>query len=165
MIRVLVSACLLGEKVRFNGKDAFVDSPIVSRWLADGRVVPFCPELAGGLGVPRPPAEIGGGDGQDVLDGRRLVVTSTGADVTQAFLRGAFGALDAARAQDVRLAVLKDGSPSCASGSLYDGTFSGATRSGMGVTAALLERDGIRVFSEHALARAAAYLETLERRG
>lgn len=165
MIRVLVSACLLGERVRFNGKDAFVDSPAVSRWLAEGRIVPFCPELAGGLGVPRPPAEIRGGDGQGVLDGRAIVVTNAGADVTRAFVEGARLALDAARVHGVRLAVLKEGSPSCASRSPYDGTFSGATRAGLGVTAALLEREGIRVFSEHTLADAADYVDTLERHG
>ena len=58
MIRVLVSACLLGEKVRYNGADAASGSRILEDWVREGRVVPFCPEVAGGLGVPRPPAEI-----------------------------------------------------------------------------------------------------------
>ena len=57
MIRVLVSACLLGERVRYNGAEATSESPVLARWTAEGRVVPFCPEVAGGLGVPRPPAE------------------------------------------------------------------------------------------------------------
>ena len=78
------------------------------------------------------------------------------------FVRGAHLALDAARAQNVRLAVLKDGSPSCASELIYDGSFSGRRQSGRGVTAALLERHGIRVFSERRIDEAAAYLKTIE---
>jgi uncharacterized protein YbbK (DUF523 family) len=164
MIRILVSACLLGEEVRYNGRNATSTSPIVTKWLSEGRIVSFCPEVAGGLGVPRPPAEIQGIDGDSVLQGAGRVVTESGAEVTDAFLRGAQLALEAARAQNVRLAVLKDGSPSCGSGFVYDGTFSGQRRAGHGVTAALLERNAIRVFSERQLAEAAEYLEQLERR-
>ena len=115
--------------------------------------MPFCPEVAGGFGVPRPAAEI---------DSRGRVMTQAGADVTDGFVRGARLALDAARAQNVRLAVLKDGSPSCASDLIYDGSFSGRKRAGHGVTTALLERHGIRVFSELRVDEAAAYLETIE---
>jgi uncharacterized protein YbbK (DUF523 family) len=153
VIRVLVSACLLGEKVRYNGAAATSSSAQLSRWLAEGRVVPFCPEVAGGLGVPRPAAE---------LDGRGRVMTQAGADVTDGFLRGAQLALDAARAQNVRLAVLKDGSPSCASDLIHDGSFSGRKRSGQGVTTAVLERHGIRVFSELRVDEAAAFLEAID---
>jgi len=162
VIRVLVSACLLGEEVRYNGASALVSSPVLARWLAEGRVIRFCPEVAGGLGVPRPAAEISGGGGDAVLDGQARVVTKAGADVTASFLRGAHAALDAAAAQNVRLAILKDGSPSCASEAIYDGTFSGVTHDGRGVTAALLERHGIRVFSERHLPEAADYLHRLE---
>ncbi len=140
---VLVSACLLGERVRYNGRDAQANSAVLERWRAEGRLVPFCPEVAGGLGVPRPPAEIQGGGG---------------ADVTHAFERGARLALDEAVAHDVRVAILKDGSPSCGTTRIADGSFSGRDRQAAGVTAALLERHGIRVFSEHQLAEADAYL-------
>jgi uncharacterized protein YbbK (DUF523 family) len=153
VIRVLVSACLLGEKVRYNGAAASSSSAQLARWIAEGRVVPFCPEVAGGFGVPRRAAEI---------DGRGRVMTQAGADVTDGFLRGAQLALDAARAQTVRVAVLKDGSPSCASELIHDGSFSGHTRAGQGVTTALLEGHGIRVFSELRVDDAAAYLETIE---
>jgi uncharacterized protein YbbK (DUF523 family) len=153
VIRVLVSACLLGEKVRYNGAAASSSSAQLARWLSEGRVVPFCPEVAGGFGVPRPAAEI---------DGRGRVMTQAGADVTDGFRRGAQLALDAARAHNVRVAVLKDGSPSCASDVIHDGSFSGRKRPGQGVTAALLERHGIRVFSELRVDEAAAYLETIE---
>lgn len=162
MIRVLVSACLLGEKVRYSGADAASASPILAAWVREGRVVPFCPELAGGLGVPRPPAEIVGAGGDAVMDGTARVVTVHGADVTEPFLRGARLALDAALPADVRLAVLKDGSPSCGSEIIHDGSFGGRTRDGMGVTAAVLQRAGIAVFSEKRLDDAAMYLELLE---
>ncbi len=155
---VLVSACLLGERVRYNGRDAQASSAILERWRAEGRLVPFCPEVAGGLGVPRPAAEIQGGGGADVLAGRARVVTAAGADVTHAFERGAQLALAEAIAHDVRVAILKDGSPSCGTGQIADGSFSGGRRDAAGVTAALLERHGIRVFSEHQLAEADAYL-------
>jgi uncharacterized protein YbbK (DUF523 family) len=162
MIKVLVSACLLGEKVRYNGASAPTDSSILAQWLNEGRIVPFCPEVAGGLGVPRPAAEISGASGEAVLDGQASVITASQTDVTQHFLRAAQLALAAARSHNVRLAILKDGSPSCGSGSIYDGTFSGRKRSGHGVTTALLERHGIRVFSELHLAEASHHLKTIE---
>ena len=163
MIRVLVSACLLGEKVRYNGADAASGSRILSGWRAEDRIVPFCPEVAGGLGVPRPAAEIRGGDGNGVLDGTGRVVTRTGDDVTGAFLRGAELAWREAAAHGARLAVLKEGSPSCGSGFVYDGSFSVRRQAGRGVTAALLERNGIRVFSDLHMEEADEYLRSLER--
>jgi uncharacterized protein YbbK (DUF523 family) len=163
MIRVLVSACLLGEKVRYNGADAASGSGTLKEWMAEERVVPFCPEVAGGLGVPRPAAEIRGEAGDAVLDGTAEVVTRTGDAVTPAFLRGARQALDVAVTSGARLAILKEGSPSCGSGFIYDGSFGGRRKAGRGVTAALLERHGIRVFSDLRIDEAAAYLRTLER--
>lgn len=163
MIRVLVSACLLGEKVRYSGADAECLHPVLAQWTAERRIVPFCPEVAGGLGVPRPAAEIRGGTGVAVLDGAGRVVTAAGDDVSEAFLRGARLALERALAEGVRLAVLKEGSPSCGSGFVYDGSFTGAKQQGVGVTAALLQRNGIRVFSEQRLDEASDYVRTLER--
>jgi uncharacterized protein YbbK (DUF523 family) len=161
MIKVLVSACLVGERVRYHGGDAACAHPVLSRWLSEGRVLPFCPEVAGGLGVPRPAAELQGGVGEDLLDGAARATTKDGRDVTSAFLAGARAALAAAVAGGVGLAVLKEGSPSCGSGSVYDGSFSGARRPGRGVTAALLERSGIRVFSDAQLDEADRYLAKL----
>lgn len=158
MIKILVSACLLGENVRYNGASAPAHHDVLARWLDEGRVVRFCPEVAGGLGVPRPAAEIESADGAAVLDGLTRVVTREQADVTGHFVRGTHLALDAARGNGVRLAILKDGSPSCGTTAIYDGTFSGVTRRGPGVTAALLERHGIRVFSERQIEAAAAHL-------
>jgi uncharacterized protein YbbK (DUF523 family) len=164
VIRVLVSACLLGERVRYNGADATAHHAVLEAWLAEGRVVPFCPEVAGGLGVPRPAAEIQEAGGAEVLDGVVRVLTRTGTDVTASFLSGARQALDAALAGSVRLAVLKDGSPSCGTSFVHDGSFSSRRRNDRGVTAALLEREGIRVFSEARLEEADRYLRALEDR-
>jgi uncharacterized protein YbbK (DUF523 family) len=166
MLQILVSACLLGEKVRYNGADSLSAHPVLRQWLDQGRVVPFCPELAAGLGVPRPPAEIQGSAGRHggdaVLDGAARIVTRTHADVTDAFVRGATLAADAARARGVRVAILKEGSPSCGSTRIADGSFSGTQVPGRGVTAALLEREGVRVFSEEAIDAAAEYVRQLE---
>lgn len=162
MIRVLVSSCLLGEPVRYHGGDALCASRVLDRWRAEGRVVPFCPETAAGLPVPRAAAEIAGGDGVSVLKGEAFVGDSTGTDVTAAFVRGARSTLEAAVANGVRLAVLKDGSPSCGTTYVYDGSFRGQRGPGRGVTAALLLDAGIRPFSERQWDEAASYLQALE---
>lgn len=162
MVRILVSACLLGREVRYDGTDNAVGSERLAAWRREGRIVPFCPEVAGGLGTPRPPAEIAGGTGVDVLEGDARVVTEEGTDVTDAYLAGARSALEAARAAEAELALLKEGSPSCGSGYVYDGSFTGTPRDGAGVTAALLERRGIAVYDETDVERAAAHLDRLE---
>lgn len=145
----LVSACLLGICTRYDGGCCPV--PQLIQLAAQGLVVPVCPEVAGGLPVPRPPAEIGGGDGQSVLDGQARVLTVDGQDVTEAFLAGARRALETAQRLGVRRAVLKDDSPSCGCHRIYDGTFSGHMVSGQGVATALLQRNGIAVLSEEDL--------------
>jgi uncharacterized protein YbbK (DUF523 family) len=150
--KILVSACLLGERVRYNGGAAACDDPVLLRWLAEGRVVSVCPEVAGGLGTPRPPAE------RQAL----RVMTRSAVDVTSAFARGAECARDTARAHRIRIAILKDGSPSCGSSYVYDGTFTGRRIEDVGVTTAMLQRYGVRVFSEGQLDEAAAYLAGLE---
>jgi uncharacterized protein YbbK (DUF523 family) len=155
---VLVSACLLGEKTRYDGKEKTCDSPVLRQWRIEGRMIPFCPEAAGGLPIPRPASEITGGDGNGVLARTARVVDRTGRDVTDAFLTGAEIALKMAEESGIRLAVLKSNSPSCGNDGVYDGSFSGTLRSGPGVTAALLKRNGIRVFNEHQIAEAGAYL-------
>jgi uncharacterized protein YbbK (DUF523 family) len=122
----------------------------------------MCPETAGGLPVPRPPAEIAGGDGTDVLRGKAFVWDATGLDVTRPFVEGARATLDRALASGVRLAVLKDGSPSCATTYVYDGSFRGQRDRGQGVSTAMLSAAGIRTFSEREIEEAAAYLRELE---
>lgn len=164
MIKILISACLLGERVRYHGGDAALAHPILEQWRREGRLVPFCPEVAGGLSVPRPAAEIQGTGGAAVLRGTARVITSAGADVTDAFLAGARAALDAALRAGARVAVLKNGSPSCGVTEIYDGTFSGRRRPGIGTTAALLSERQVRVFDESELESARAYVAELERR-
>lgn len=162
MNKILVSACLLGERVRYDGRDP-VDVPGILRdWQAQGRVIALCPEVAGGLPVPRAPAEIVAGDARLVLAGRNRVVNVHGADVTAPFLQGAALALQTARAHGIRMAILKDGSPSCGSTRIHDGTFSRRHVDGSGVTALVLEQNGVRVFSETAIAAAAQWLVRLD---
>ena len=155
--KVLVSACLLGQPVRYDGR-ASGHPDVLQAWQREGRVVPLCPEVAGGLPTPRPPAEIPGGQGGAVLDGDAQVVTIVGEDVSAAFLAGARLALELVRRHGIRVAVLKSGSPSCGNRLVYDGTFSGSKINGEGVTSALLRREGVLVFSELELDEAARAL-------
>jgi len=163
MEKILISACLLGERVRYDGRGAAIAGGTLDRWRAEGRLVPICPEVAGGLRVPRPAAELRGGDGRGVWAGDARVVTIGGRDLTAAFQSGARAALELARRHSIRVAVLKERSPSCGSSSVYDGAFTGTRIDGMGVTAALLRAEGIHVFSEaeDELAEADAYLRSL----
>jgi len=160
MEKILVSRCLLGHRVRYDG-GASGPFDQLQQWLDEGRVVPLCPEVAGGLPTPRAAAEIPGGQGAQVLDGDAAVITTDGEDVTVQFLSGAHQALDLVREHRIRIAVLKANSPSCGNLLTYDGTFSGVRVSGEGVTAALLKRQGVRVFNEMELAEAALALKAL----
>jgi len=139
----LVSACLLGIPCAYDGQGRLVEA--LSSLAALGQVVPICPEVAGGLPIPRPTAEIVGRDGGDVLDSRAQVVTIAGDDVTAAFLRGAERALAVAQQHGISIAILRQRSPSCGSACIYDGTHSGTLIEGQGVTTALLRRHGIEV--------------------
>lgn len=161
MEKILISACLLGQKVRYDAKGAEVRSELLSRWEAEGRLVPICPEVVGGLPVPRPAAELQG-PAAEVLRGLSSVRTAAGEDVSAAFRKGAFVALELARRHGIRLAILKERSPSCGSGAVYDGSFSGQKIPGEGVTAALLRQRGVRVFSEDQLAEADAFFRLVE---
>lgn len=147
--KILISACLLGHAVRYDGKGKPLIHPAIDRWREEGRLVTICPELAGGMSVPRPPAEIENGmTGADVLAGRARVVEITGGDVTEEFVAGAHRALELAQANACTHALLIDGSPSCGSGFIYDGSFAGRRHAGNGVTAALLAQSGIVVCSD-----------------
>ena len=143
---ILVSACLAGRACRYDGTGAYEDT--VATLVAEGRAVLVCPEVEGGLGTPRPAAEIQGGDGDDVLDGRARVITRDGLDVTDSYIKGAKHALAAARASGAKAAILKARSPSCGKAGVYDGTFTRSLQPGDGVTAALLRREGIEVVTE-----------------
>jgi len=154
--KVLISACLLGERVRYHGGDARREHPAIDRWQAEGRLVPLCPEVTGGLSTPRPAAEI-----MVTPEGRR-VLTAAGTDVTGAFERGAEAAARTCAAHGIRVAILKDGSPSCGRTYIHNGQFKGTKKRGeVGVTAALLQRHGIAVFNEHQIAEAEKKLKSL----
>lgn len=147
--RILVSACLLGRPVRYNGSAKPLAHPALQRWQAEGRVVAICPELTAGFSVPRPPAEITAGkSGDAVLAGNAAVIEANGTDVTALYLAGAQAALDLARRQNCRFALLIDGSPSCGSSFVHNGDFDGTIQAGAGVTAALLRAHGIAVFAD-----------------
>ena len=146
--KILVSACLMGELVRYDG-EIFSDRPaLLKEWEKQGLIVSICPEVAGGLPTPRPPAEIQKGVGEDVVAGEANVIFIDGEDVTEAFLKGARAALQLAKEHEVKIAILKAYSPSCGSKLTYDGSFSDSLIEGQGVTAALLMKNGIRVFNE-----------------
>ena len=144
---ILVSSCRLGECTKYSGghnRHPFFETK------REG-IVSVCPEVMGGLLTPRPPAEIVGGSGTDVINGMCRVCSKVGADVTGEFLCGAKKTLSLAKEHHVRYAVLKESSPSCGSHTIYDGTFSGVKRAGEGVTTALLCAHGIMVYSEKEL--------------
>lgn len=147
-MKILVSACLVGKRVRYDGAVVQPVHPTLAKWHQMKMLVPFCPEVEGGLTIPRPASEIVEGDGFLVLNGNAKIVTVHGRDVTDFFLAGAKDALQHARRFEIEFAILKDGSPSCGSSYIYDGSFSKQTKPGKGVTAAILEQNGIRVFSE-----------------
>lgn len=135
-MRLLISACLLGCPCRYDG--ASKEHPLAKELARRYELVPVCPEQLGGLPTPRPPAER--------RDGR--VVTRDGGDVTARYRRGAEEALRLCRGLGCEAAVLKERSPSCGSGTVYDGTFSGALVPGSGVTAELLSAHGVPVYGE-----------------
>ncbi|NWF37447.1 DUF523 domain-containing protein [Mariprofundus sp. KV] len=147
MQKIMVSACLLGEKVRYDGGDC-CQAGLIAQWQSEGRLIAICPEVAGGLPVPRPPAEMVLGDADFVLRGCGKICTEHGADVTDAFVDGAEKALALCIRHKIGLAILKEGSPSCGVSRINDGRFSGVKVEGEGVTARLLRRHGIAVFSE-----------------
>lgn len=144
---LIVSACLLGQPVRYNGCGKASDL-VLALQKSGRRIIAVCPEEMGGLPTPRPPSEIEAGSGEDVLAGRARVKADTGADVTVEFVAGAHKVLQLAQEAGADCAVMKAKSPSCGCDRIYDGTFSGALKSGNGVATALLKQHGIRVLTE-----------------
>lgn len=135
-MRLLVSACLLGCCCRYDG--ASKAHPLAKQLAEQHTLAPVCPEQLGGLPTPRPPAERRGD----------RVVTAAGADVTEQYRRGAEETLRLCRLLGCEAAVLKERSPSCGHGEIYDGTFSGTLVSGDGAAAELLRANGIPVYGE-----------------
>ena len=160
---ILISACLVGERVRYDGGVRKQIDDDIRWWQSRKQLISLCPEVSGGLPVPRPPAEIEKGVGCDVLCGNSDVIDVESRTVTPAFLKGAKKAMGLVRKYRIRVAVLKDGSPSCGVTYIYDGSFSNQRIPGNGVTTALLQKNGVRVFSEHEITRVEKYVSQLGR--
>jgi len=131
----LISACLIGENVKYDGLNN--EHNVALELVKKGLVIPVCPEVLGGMSIPRVPSEI-------VLD---KVVSKEGKDVTKYFQAGAQKTVEIAKQNNINIAILQARSPSCGSSQIYDGTFSGTLQDGQGVTTRLLEQNGIKVIT------------------
>ena len=143
MKTLLISRCLLGDACRYDGKSKPLPAETLQALRSRYELIPVCPEVLGGLPTPRTPSERQGG----------RVVMKTGADVTAEYRRGAEAALRLAQENRVCAAVLKERSPSCGKGEIYDGTFTGTLKDGNGVTAEMLLENGFTVFGESEIAK------------
>lgn len=143
---ILVSACLLNHQVRYKGDGN--PCSILMQYMDCGHFLPFCPECAGELPTPRPPAEIRGGSGQDVWQGQARVINNQGKDVTENFRLGAEKCAQLFNIHKITAIILKQSSPSCGSSKIYDGTFSGIKIPGEGVTSARLRQFNVPIYSE-----------------
>lgn len=141
-----ISACLGGVCCRYDGQAKEISA--LKKLVASGQAILVCPEVLGGLPIPREPAEIIGGDGFDVWNDTAQVLTNTREDVTDLFKQGAITAYQKLREEKITTIILKENSPSCGNNTIYDGTFSGNHRSGPGVAAAYFILKGLEVVSE-----------------
>lgn len=155
MYKILVSKCLYGgEIVRYDGGDVTEHDERFLKWKEEGRLVPVCPEVFGGLPIPRP-------DSQRIDDIH--VQAQTGQDVTEEYTKGAREALRLAREENVAFCIMKQDSPSCGSKFIYDGTFTDTKVPGQGLAVEYLRKDGFKVFAEEDMDEAASYLAELEK--
>ena len=153
MKKILVSTCLYGGKiVRYDGGDTTETNPVFLKWKEEGRLVPICPEVFGGLPIPRP-------DSQRIGD---KVKTGAGKDVTAEYTKGAKEALRLAKENDVAFAIMKQDSPSCGSKFIYDGTFTDTKKKGQGLAVEYLRNAGFTVFGEEDIADEQKLLSELE---
>ena len=162
-MKILVSSCLLGEDVKYDGtnssialnpKFSFSSKELFMDILCDNEIYSFCPEVAGGLGVPRIPAEI------VKKDKPFIVQNQNGEDVTINFLLGAKKALDLCKEENIKVALMKANSPSCGNIKTYDGTFTKNLIEASGLTAKLLKENGIEVFNENELKELLKFIKT-----
>ncbi|MBQ3253346.1 MAG: DUF523 domain-containing protein [Acholeplasmatales bacterium] len=137
MKKLLISSCLLGNNTKYNGKNNY--NPKIELLKDKYEFIVICPEVMGGLTIPRDPSEIN-------FDS---VISSKGIDVTHEFNKGAEIALDIVIKNNIKIALLKDGSPSCGSTKIYDGSFKGVKIDGQGITVRKLEKLGIKVYNEN----------------
>lgn len=152
MKKILVSGCLFGWHCRYDAVDIPCEDPIFLQWKEEGRLIPVCPEVFGGLPTPRP-------------DSQRIgakVMTCAGVDVTEEYEKGGVESVRLARENDVAFAIMAADSPSCGSKEIYDGTFTGIKIAGQGRAVQLLREAGVIVFDQHAIAAAKAFLDAEE---
>ena len=135
-MKIIVSACLLGDNVKYDGTNNKNNELI--NFLNDYEVIKVCPEVMGGLSIPRMPSEIS----------NNKVLNKEGIDVTNEFILGAQKTLEIAKENGVKIAILKKNSPSCGSNTIYDGTFTHTLINGDGITSKLLKENGITVLNE-----------------
>jgi len=140
----IISACLVGVPCRWNGKGEINQKAL--RAFLKGKALLVCPEIMTGLTTPRRPCEIAGGDGHDILTKKAKVVDIAGRDYSKKFRAGASACLALCQKHEIKKAILKSDSPSCGTTEIYDGSFTGKKRKGQGVTAALLTKNGIKLF-------------------
>jgi len=141
-VQYLVSACLCGIPCRYDGTSS--PNKDVVELVREGRAIPICPEVLGGLSIPRIGMDLVGGEGKDVLDGLTAVISRKGDDLTASLLRGALASFLIAKKFRIKTALMKQKSPSCGCGLIKR---RGKTIKGDGVTTALFKREGIRVAS------------------
>ena len=137
MEKILISACLVGDKCKYDGHTNY--TPLIKDLLEKYELVPFCPEVEGGLPTPRKPSERKGDK----------VINNAGKDVTRNFLLGAEKALNICKYLNIKIAILKDNSPSCGVNQIYDGNFNKKLIKGGGVTTELLRKNGVTVYTEN----------------
>ena len=135
-MKIMVSACLLGDNVKYNGGNNKNDELI--KFLSNYEVIKVCPEVMGGLTIPRSPSEIR----------KKKVINKENVDVTYEYQKGAKKTLEIAKKNNIKVAILKKNSPSCGSNTIYDGTFSHTLIKGDGITSKLLKENGITVLDE-----------------
>ena len=143
---ILVSACLLGINCKYNGDNNKNEQ--VEKYLEDKKFILVCPEQLGGMSTPRNPSEIINLDEDNVIEGNTIVINNKNLDVTEEFKKGALETLKIAKIYGCKKAILKEGSPSCGSSFIYDGSFKGKKVNGSGVTTSLLRQNSIVVISE-----------------
>ncbi len=153
MNKILISACLLGQPVRYDAKSLASEHTLLKQWQLQKRLIAFCPEVSGGLTTPRPPAEIIARSdtlvgGQAVLTNQASTSTEAGLDVSAEFKKGAQLALELCLQYHIKFALLSARSPSCGNEKIYNGQFNKTLIDGLGVTAALLVNHGIKVFNQ-----------------
>lgn len=149
-MNILVSACLLGVHCRYDGNGGLQEE--IKELSKKHNLIPVCPEIYGGLATPRNPAERIG----------ERIITKLGEDVTIQYIKGAEEVLALCKLYDCHYAILKERSPSCGFGKIYDGTFSGRLIEGNGVTAQLLAEHGVTVFGESRIGELCSKIEELE---